>query len=389
MGEADDRTARHQGRELDMTDTRPLMILLPDLTGGGAEKVALALTEHWRRNQMPTVVVAGRAEGELSQKFAQLDGITLNRTRRWSLLAAVKCARRIRPRAVIAFYDYYSLAFAILMRLLSPRTVVIATIHTDLVALSKDERGRRLKQAVRWSAKHILRTPVVAVSASLADSLVPRLIPDRKRVRVIHNPVVTDLLLQCFASPRDGQVPEEYKGSGLKIVVGIGRLAKVKDWGTLIRAIALTPFSLYLIGEGPERRGLEELATELGVAERVRFLGYRENIYPYIRCADVLVLTSRFEGLSNVIVEAFALETPVVTTDCPYGPRELVASGAGVLVSVGDHLRLAQAIGDAIANPSGDLRDVGRRFRRTFTVTAAAEAYLAAVEDSVVPRGDV
>ncbi|WP_421379177.1 glycosyltransferase [Paraburkholderia sp. DD10] len=135
-------------------------------------------------------------------------------------------------------------------------------------------------------------------------------------------------------------------------IVSVARLDEgQKDHKTLLRAFAqhrakrLRPVDLVLIGEGRDRAALEELARELGIRESVHFLGFRANPFPYIRAAEMLILSSRYEGFGMVLGEAMALGTPVISTDCPTGPRDLLEGGkAGLLVPPGDVDALARAI---------------------------------------------
>lgn len=123
-----------------------------------------------------------------------------------------------------------------------------------------------------------------------------------------------------------------------------------KDHRTLLRAYALARSrsaivgDLLLLGDGPDRAALEALATELGIAPFTRFLGFCANPFPYVRAAQMLVLSSRYEGFGMVLAEAMALGTPVIATDCPTGPRDLLGDGAGLLVPPGDVESMASAI---------------------------------------------
>ena len=130
-----------------------------------------------------------------------------------------------------------------------------------------------------------------------------------------------------------------------------------KDHRTLLRAYALVRSrgvavgDLVLLGEGPARGALEGLAAELGIAPFVRFLGFCSNPFPYVRAADMLILSSRYEGLPMVLAEAMALGTPVIATDCPTGPRDLLGDGAGLLVAPGDAEGMADAIERFVVDP--------------------------------------
>ena len=134
-----------------------------------------------------------------------------------------------------------------------------------------------------------------------------------------------------------------------------------KDHRTLLRAYALVHArqarvgDLVLLGEGPARSALESLAAELGIARFVHFLGFCANPFPYVRAADMLILSSRYEGLPMVLAEAMALGTAVIATDCPTGPRDLLGDGAGLLVAPGDADAMADAIERFVVDPA--LRD--------------------------------
>ena len=123
------------------------------------------------------------------------------------------------------------------------------------------------------------------------------------------------------------------------MVLGVGQLTPQKDFATLIRAVADTDEDcrLLILGEGEQRGELEQLASELDLPDRVSLPGFRSNPYPYFRLAAVYALTSRYEGLPTVMLEAMALGLPIVATDCPTGPHELLSGGTlGHLVPVGD-----------------------------------------------------
>ena len=147
----------------------------------------------------------------------------------------------------------------------------------------------------------------------------------------------------------------------------------------LLRAFALVhaqrPCRLVILGRGKQREHLLRVATELGVAEDVALPGFVANPYPYMAHAAVFAFTSRLEGLGFVVIEALAMGTPVVSTDCPSGPREILRNGYyGPLVPVGDHQAMAQALVRVLEQP----RDRGflRSAAKPYTVETATDAYL-------------
>lgn len=193
---------------------------------------------------------------------------------------------------------------------------------------------------------------------------------------VIYNPV---------AKPSDELLHNEVLGasdwfglSNTPVILAAVRLSAEKDYPTLLRAFALMKgrqdAKLIILGEGDERENLEKLAKALGIDSDVRLLGYVANPYPYMASATVFVLSSIYEGFGNVLVEAMACGTPVVSTDCPYGPGEILEGGAyGALVPVGDASALADAMLQTIRRPIG--ADVLRARAADFSVRASAREY--------------
>lgn len=176
-------------------------------------------------------------------------------------------------------------------------------------------------------------------------------------------------------------------GSGKRpAIVTIGRLVPQKDHACLLRAFAMMTAridsDLVIVGAGPELMALTHLARQYAIADRVHFAGHQANPYPLLARADLFVLSSRFEGMPNVLIEALACGLPAVSTDCPSGPREILADGAyGHLVPVGDAQRLAWAMEQAVKSPKQPERQ--RRRARQFDVVDIARRYV----DVILPSG--
>jgi glycosyltransferase involved in cell wall biosynthesis len=163
------------------------------------------------------------------------------------------------------------------------------------------------------------------------------------------------------------------------VVLSVGRLVPQKDHATLLRAFsrlrAGRAARLVILGDGKDRKSLELLASKLGVADDVSLPGFESNPYRYMRRCAVFVLSSAWEGSGNVLAEAMACGAPVVSTDCPSGPAEILGDGKyGPLVAVGDHEALAAAIEASLDHPPppGDLRSRAD----VFSSSRSADAYL-------------
>jgi glycosyltransferase involved in cell wall biosynthesis len=217
---------------------------------------------------------------------------------------------------------------------------------------------------------------IVAVSAGLADELAQIAAIPRNRITVIYNPIdcrrIAGLAAEELADPwfQPGQPP---------VVLAAGRLHAQKDYPTLLRAFARLrtnrPARLVILGEGSERARLESLVKELGVSADVRLPGFANNPFAYMARAGALVLSSQWEGLSNVLIEALACGCPVVSTDCPHGPTEVLDRGRyGMLVQVRDPDSLAQAVGRTLDRAPD--REKAKQRAKQFDIEAVSHRYL-------------
>ena len=295
--------------------------------------------------------------------------------------------RHRRPRAVLAATPYENLEALRARRLArcSGRTRVVISEHNNI--------ARNLLDSKEWSRRHLVALlrraypeaeGIVAVSNGVADQIAATTGLPRDRITTIHNPVVTPALLARAAQPTE----EPWLAPGEPpLVMGAGRLVRQKDFPTLIRAFALArarrpPLRLLIAGGAdsePHTRArqaeLMALASSLGVADAVRLPGHLRNPVALMARAALFVLSSRWEGFGNVLVEALACGTPVVSTDCPSGPAEILEGGRfGRLVPVGDAEALAEAILATLDQPTDPA--LLRSRAGDFTVDRAADSYL-------------
>jgi glycosyltransferase involved in cell wall biosynthesis len=233
---------------------------------------------------------------------------------------------------------------------------------------------RRLAQYRRYAALAVL-TPDMAREANALFG--------HARLNIVELPNVIDIA----KLRREAVAPVDYPPN--PYIVSVARLDEgQKDHATLLRAFAevhrqaSTEIDLMLIGEGRDRAMLEQLALELCIGERVHFAGFCANPFPYIRRAELLVLSSRYEGFGMVLGEAMAIGTPVLSADCPTGPRDLLDDGnAGLLVPPGDVEAMADAMQSLLTD--GPLRkrliDNASRKIATFAPERASERMLTLV----------
>lgn len=276
--------------------------------------------------------------------------------------------RRRRPRAVLAVKDRAIRAAVRARRLAGVDVRLVGALHTTLLAALADKsalsRWFRTAPMTRLY-RHV--DAVIAVSEGVAEDTRAVTGLPAERIHVIGNPVITpdlDRLAREAVSH-----PWLAAQGGTPVLVASGRMTRQKDFSTLLRAFARVRRAraarLLILGEGEQRQALEALARELDIASDVDMVGFVSNPYPYVRQADLFVLSSRWEGLPTVLIEALALGVPAVSTDCPSGPREILAEGRyGALVPVGDDEALAQVMQAALdTHPEADtLKAAMRRF---------------------------
>ena len=218
----------------------------------------------------------------------------------------------------------------------------------------------------------------MAVSVGVADDLSARTGIPRQKIQVIYNPVITEALQSAAAATvehpwlQPGQPP---------VLLAVGRLDKQKDFPMLVHAFRTVRNQrrahLMILGEGPDRARIEQAIQEAGLSGDVSLPGFEQNPYRFMKRAAVLAFSSQWEGFGVVLVEALALGMPVVSTDCMYGPAEVLCNGRyGTLVPVGDHEAMAQALLTALDKPKPI--DSYEHLQQ-FTVRNVAANYLALI----------
>jgi glycosyltransferase involved in cell wall biosynthesis len=359
--------------------SRHLALFLPSLAGGGAERITLFLAEELVRREIRVDLVLARRSGEYASRIPE--GVDVHDLGTGNALRSVPSLanylRRHRPEALLSALHNANLA-ALWARKLARSPVRIGISIRNHIssehANARTWKGRAILPLAR--ACYPGADVIACVSEGIADDLARVLGVARDRVHAIHNPAV----------PRDldERVREEpahpwLATAGPPVVLGVGRLIPQKDFPTLLHAFRLLrgrrPARLVILGEGPERSALEALARELGIEKDVSLPGFLDNPYAAMARASVFALSSRWEGFGNVVVEALAAGTPVVSTDCPSGPSEILAGGRfGALVPPGDPDALAAALEQSLDAPPPP--DVLRGRAGEFRVEHAAERYL-------------
>jgi glycosyltransferase involved in cell wall biosynthesis len=347
------------------------------MAGGGAERGALKLAEGLAERDFHVDLVLAAAEGPRMDEVPPRVRVVDLRARRvaTSVPALARYLRRERPAAIASVLDHANIAVLWARRLAGYRGRVIVIEQNTLSVAARNGKSLRDRMMPRVVARfYPWADYVVGVSAGVVDDLALYVDLAPERTRVIVNPIVTSDLFE----KRAASVDHPWFANGTPVFVAAGRLQPQKDFPTLLRAlgkvVARQPARLLVFGEGPERGRLEALVEELGLGEHVQLPGATDNPYAYMARAAAFVLSSRWEGLPTVLVEALSCGVPVISTDCPSGPHEILAAGRyGALVPVGDVDGLARAMSAAL---DGRLPSAPRESWRPYEVDAVVDQYV-------------
>lgn len=352
-------------------------LLVPLLVGGGAERVTLNLIEGLKELGHEAQLVVFSETGELVGEVPD-----------WVKLVDLKCGRAVRapvplarylrserPDVLIGTQGHVNLVALLARRLAGVPTRLILTEHLAVTGEPEGVKDRMYRLLARSSYRGA--EAVVAVSGGVADTLAAGVGLPRDSITVIYNPVLTEQYWQSVTA----EVEHPWFVAGEPpVILGVGRLVPQKDFPMLIRAFGRVlekrDARLIILGEGPDRQALEQQVRQAGLESKVQLPGFLPNPASYMARAGVFALSSVREGLPTVLIEALATGTPVVSTDCPSGPQEILQGGElGRLVPVGDHDALAQAIVEALDDQRGA---VSSEVLAQYTPPEAAKKYLEA-----------
>lgn len=338
--------------------TPRLAFFIPSLRGGGAERVILRLAAGFADRGFSVDLVVSKAEGSyLTQVPANIHVVDLgHRGVLRSLPALIAYLKRARPGALLSGMEHVNL-IAIWAKLLarSGTRVVIGIHNTESQAADGSAIKRHAVRALLlWFIRYA--DGIVAVSKGVADDYARFMGLPRAAVRVIYNPAIAPEI-----SRLGHEAPQHpwYTEKSSPVIVSVGRLTIAKNHRMLVQAMAAvhaqTGARLLILGEGPERERLAAQIRRAGLEQVIDMPGFKDNPFSFMKCADAFVLCSAWEGLPTVLVEAMSLGTPVVSTDCPSGPAEILEGGKwGRLVAPGDSDALASALIETLMKPQRD-----------------------------------
>ncbi len=317
----------------------------------------------------------------LEEKVEGLSIIDLGSSHVYSSLPPlISYLRRERPAVLFTDKDRVNrtaLAARYLARV--PTRLILSYGSTPSINLSKRGAFERWLQRNSIGRLYPMADSVIVPSEGAADDMSRYTGLSRKLIQVVPRPVLPDGLLT--------QRPERpdhpwFREQGIPLILGVGELSERKDFATLVRGFATVRqrrnCRLMILGKGKERNNLLRLAAELGVEKDVKLPGFVTDPYAFMFHADLFAMTSRWEGLGFVLIEALAMGTPSIAADCPSGPAEILDNGRyGPLIKVGDSDTLSRKIELLLDDPPDAERL--REAARPYTVSVATDAYLDAM----------
>jgi glycosyltransferase involved in cell wall biosynthesis len=400
-----------------------IAVLIPSLDGGGAERSMLNLVNAFLERGRKVDLVLCRAKGAYLENIptqarlvvlesagdfgGRLAALLANPGRLGSLirpvilpskiapeieyLRSLQCYLRARqPDVILSALTYANLIALWAKNVVDPRLPVVVS---ERIALSQHCFNEPSRRKWRWrylpplvGSSYPYADAIISVSNQVADDLSSVSGLPRDTIKTIYNPVVDDELRSQSAMSLDHPW---FAPQSPPVILGVGRLAQQKDFSTLIRGFARLRANrkarLLILGEGKQRPLLEALVKELGLQADVQLPGFVANPFQFMARAAALVLSSEYEGLPGVVIQALACGCPVVSTDCPGGSAEILCDGEyGPLVPVGDDAELCAAVESVLDNPIE--KHVLTQRAEQFSIDCAAEQYITVLDTLVAGR---
>ncbi len=352
-----------------------IAIFFHDLEIGGAQRVMLQLAQGFMDSGHSVDLVLARAKGPLlSEVPAGACLVDFDTTRPMVMFTKLlKYMRNAEPKALLSPFEVTSVIAIMAKKISRVSTKIIVRVSVNL-SQNKRTRWKKIVERMVISMFYPWSDGIVTVSRGVAEDLSTYSRLPLDRIKVIYNPVISDQLIRSMEEPV--QFPF-FTDESCPVILGVGRLTEQKDFPTLIKAFSIVhralPSRLVILGDGENRQSLELLIDLLDLKDWVHLAGFELNPYSFMKKASVFVLSSKWEGLPGTLIQALACGCPVVSTDCPSGPSEILKGGEyGHLVPVGDVQAIAAGI-EAVLK--GNIRKPPQDWLDQFTFSAVIPQY--------------
>ena len=350
---------------------------MPSCQTGGAEKTFISLAKSLFLRGISVDILVSKLKGSGLELDDSIPVMILDRYR--FILGVPKIIKHLKNKKVILVAMTGSrLDALIIKKILGNKIKCVIRIDSNLTYQYSCGRMRTKLMLGVVNKLYHLADAIVCVSRGVADDFKQAIPKAAHLVHTIYNPIASPSILEESKQPI--KHPWFNGDDDIPMAIFVGRLSRVKRCDLILKSFAevlkTIKARLLIVGDGVERKNLEKLANTLGIGDNVYFAGLQSNPYPYMVKSRVLVLASIFEGFPSVIIEAMFLGVPVVSSDCPSGPREILQDGKyGKLFAVGDYKAMAKLILETFNSPVNAQSLIERA--KLFSVDSSVENYLA------------
>jgi len=331
-----------------------IALFIADFSLGGAERVFATLARGINSRGHQVDLLIGNTNGavnlDLVPKQVRVIDLKVKRTRN-SLPLLIGYLKRHKPEVMLST-RIESCCFALLAKILSgvKTSIILREANTVSYDLKKYTFKKRLVLGLFMRFLYPFADMTICVSNGVKKDLLKFLQLNENKLSVIYSPIITEDLVA--EASQDCSHPW-FKDHNIPIIIGMGRLTEQKRFDILIKAFAAVrkekKARLLIIGDGEERNKLQSLIVNLGLQNDICLLGFDPNPFKFLSRATLFVLSSDWEGLPGALIQALACGCPVISTDCPSGPREILKGGKlGRLIPVGDVEKMASAIKETL-----------------------------------------
>ena len=356
-----------------------IVFVLPFMNGGGAEKIVCMLLNHLSRESFEPILVLLKKKGKLLDCLPKdIEIVDLNKeSLRESLFSLIKTLKKLHPDIVFSSIGSLNLLIASIKKFF-PKKIKFVARETNIVSIkNKDEKYPRLFDLMFKSIYKNFDL-IICQSNDMFYDLKQNYGIDKNKMSIINNPVDIDMI------QKKSGFKTEYFDKSKYNLLAVGSLSYKKGFDLLIEALSLIndkDIQLTILGEGKQRSALEKLAKEKGVSERVIFKGFVSNPYPFMAEADLFVLSSRYEGFPNVLLEANACKCPVLAFRCKGGIDEIVIEGLnGWSVEAFDVKALAKKI-EEVKDIKLDKEEIKKSVERRYALKKTIKRYEKVLKD--------
>ena len=355
-----------------------ILIFIPNLSGGGAERVFLKISsEIKKRGQNVELILSNQNGPYISELPPDVPITSLNSKRvLYSLIPLARLIRKKNPDLILSALPHAN-SVAILAKKLSGKKIKL--VISERNTYSQESFQPNLKNII---LKYLMRKlyknadAIITVSDGVRESLINFMRINNKNYFSIPNPCDSKEIKAKANLPIND---EWFLSSDVPVVIAVGRLTKQKDFSSLIKSFAIvikkTKARLLILGEGEERNSLEILAKSLKLSNELFCMpGFKTNPFKYIKASSLFVLSSRWEGFPNVLLQAIACNCKIISTNCQSGPLEILDGGKyGDIIPVGDIEAMANSINRNLNNPRK--YDISNRCNH-YSIKRTIESYL-------------